>query len=718
MDFAWGGIETTMGSYGWSNYDWLTSNLTSLDIKPYYILDYGNPLYYNSISPNDTYSRNAFARFAANATLHFQGNNILWEMWNEPNIAFWTPTPNVTSYIALAQTTGNAIKAATPHEIYIGPASAGVDWNFLTSCITSGLLNVWDAVSVHFYRGNNPEQATADYASLRSLIRKNKPSTKPYVGLISGEWGYTTVVNVSDSRKVTEEVQAQYVTRQYLSNLQSDIPVSIWYDFHDDGTDPTNSEHRFGLFRNYEYTNRTLAYDPKPSGVAAIAFSTFLRQLSFNKQIDVGNSSAYVALYTDSDMPSTVVLVAWSTLGDISITIPVSNGQFNITNMYGNQSAVTTVSNGVLSITVNAEPQYIVPKATNQFLQFISGIKRLPLETVGYGNITIPIIVPNWGTTSVAVQIGSEAQVTIAPNQTAVSQQVVFYDIQNTVSQLQKFVISVSGMASVTLSTTLLYDYPLSLYPTIPSSSQLPFQVYNPQGTAFTGTLQVTVGTNTTTTTLNVASGVTASVVNATIQHTGNATDKYTVSYKILDSTGKVAGVGSNSYQLADDISKYTAGSLPSTYVVTTAPVNNVSITYSIIVPSTPYYAPGNVPALKFTYTADAGYKYLQVLPKTKVPINGNATTVGQWIYGDGNGNAARVRVVDSQGQTFQLTFGQVTWTGWQYKTVAVGGTSFWGGPADGVIHWPISWDTYFLWDSSQNAQTGIMYFTAPVAIF
>ena len=40
-------------------------------------------------------------------------------MYNEPNIKFWKPTPNVTAYINLATATGKAIKTATPSEVFL-----------------------------------------------------------------------------------------------------------------------------------------------------------------------------------------------------------------------------------------------------------------------------------------------------------------------------------------------------------------------------------------------------------------------------------------------------------------------------------------------------------------------------------------------------------------------------------------------------------------------
>lgn len=45
MDFTWSATERKKGEYNWSAYEELTANLEKRGIRPYYILDYSNPLY-------------------------------------------------------------------------------------------------------------------------------------------------------------------------------------------------------------------------------------------------------------------------------------------------------------------------------------------------------------------------------------------------------------------------------------------------------------------------------------------------------------------------------------------------------------------------------------------------------------------------------------------------------------------------------------------------
>jgi Cellulase (glycosyl hydrolase family 5) len=114
MDLAWAATERVKGRYDWSAYDDLTAHLLQRGIRPYYILDYSNPLYESGdASPQHPASVAAFARWAAATATHYQGKLIIWEIWNEPNGGFWKPHPDVAQYTALALPTCKAIRSAS-----------------------------------------------------------------------------------------------------------------------------------------------------------------------------------------------------------------------------------------------------------------------------------------------------------------------------------------------------------------------------------------------------------------------------------------------------------------------------------------------------------------------------------------------------------------------------------------------------------------------------
>jgi polysaccharide biosynthesis protein PslG len=172
MDFSWESSEREKGKYDFSAYDRLLAALEKDHIRAVFILDYANRHYDGGLSPSSDTGRRAMARCAVAAAGHFRGRGILWEMYNEPNIGFWKPKPDVNQYAKLALEVGRALRAAEPGETYIGPAASTIDFAFLEKCFQAGLLEYWSAVSVHPYRQGGPEAAAAEYARLRKLIER------------------------------------------------------------------------------------------------------------------------------------------------------------------------------------------------------------------------------------------------------------------------------------------------------------------------------------------------------------------------------------------------------------------------------------------------------------------------------------------------------------------------------------------------------------------
>ena len=60
MDFLWETTEKGPGQYDFSAYDGLVKSLENFRVHPYFILDYGNPLYDNGMAPHTEEGRQAF----------------------------------------------------------------------------------------------------------------------------------------------------------------------------------------------------------------------------------------------------------------------------------------------------------------------------------------------------------------------------------------------------------------------------------------------------------------------------------------------------------------------------------------------------------------------------------------------------------------------------------------------------------------------------------
>jgi len=366
MDFKWDITERERGHYDFADYDRLMKALDENQIRALFILDYGNPLYDNGAPPRTAETQQAFAHWASAAAKHFSNRGVMWEIYNEPNnFRFWASRPNVNEYVELALAVGRAFRSETPNEKLIGPAVSEIDYSFLEACFKAGLLDYWSAVSVHPYRHADPESAALEYCRLRKLIQSFRTRSSSYgasstnaslsdreIPIISGEWGYS-----SAWRSMNEEKQAALLTRELLTNIANGIPISIWYDWRDDGSDPSDPEDHFGLVRNSYQTGRDQVYEPKPAYRAARTFGDYFNGYVFQERLPVGRDDDYVLVFTKSGDRR---LAAWTTSATAHrINISTDQGEFKITRHTGESAGSVSAGPTGISIEVSTQPVYL-----------------------------------------------------------------------------------------------------------------------------------------------------------------------------------------------------------------------------------------------------------------------------------------------------------------------------------------------------------------------
>ena len=355
LDLSWDQVERRRGHYDFSTYEPVVDALLAHGVRPLCLPGYDNALYERASPPPSTVAglhtdaaRQGFARFAAAAAVHFSGRGIIWEIWNEPdNVHFWEPAVSPDEYMALAKLVVPAIRRSDPGATIVLPALTGlqpqyqVAWDFLARCFSLGLLDLADAISVHPYRLGAPESATDDYRRLRTLIARSAPRGKVDLPIINTEWGYSLTW-------VSREQQAAYFVRLALVNLLNGLPVSIWYDWQDDGADPRQMNDNFGLL--------TWTGQPTPAYLAA---RTLMRELSgfhLLRRIPLASDADYALLFTDGAATRQVL---WTTGPAHSISLPVGAPSLAVTDMTGNARTLPAVK-GHVTLQITGNPQYLM----------------------------------------------------------------------------------------------------------------------------------------------------------------------------------------------------------------------------------------------------------------------------------------------------------------------------------------------------------------------
>jgi hypothetical protein len=358
MDFTWADIEKSKGHFEFAAYDRLVKNCEDRNIRVLALLAYTNPLYDQNLSPHTDEGIAGFTAWTVALVNHFQGKGILWEMYNEPNGGFWKPQSDVNAYIKLALAVGKAIKSAAPRELYCGPALSGTDGGWLEPCYKAGLLNYWDAVTVHPYGDEPPEGRAPHYRGSFALLERYCPAGKT-VPLLSGEWGYTVT-------RVNPETQGKYFARQMLFNLLSGIPLSIWYDWRDDGPDPKDGEQNFGLVRNAYHPGANPVLETKPAYLAAKTLATELQGFTFNSRVTSTNPADFILTFRKG---TDIRWAAWSTSTTAhlaKLTVPRDVFEVLVTATTGQRLAKAPVEHSEIQIEINDGPKYLTPIASRK----------------------------------------------------------------------------------------------------------------------------------------------------------------------------------------------------------------------------------------------------------------------------------------------------------------------------------------------------------------
>jgi len=248
VDMLWANVERG-GSYRFFAYDTLLRALDARGMGALWILDYGHPDH-GGKTPRTPQDVAAFGRFAEAAAIHFKGRNVRYEVWNEPNISqFWTPSPNAAEYAALLGEAVAAIHRVDPSAKVSSGGVSRMDVPFLSRALNSGLAAGLAAAGIHPYPEKGPESIAPDLALLRDWAARTLGAR---IEIWDTEWGYSSAnaPKEAPSNGHTEagrRRQAVLAVRELLTVWTVGFPLAVWYDLRDDGPDPANPEHNYGL---------------------------------------------------------------------------------------------------------------------------------------------------------------------------------------------------------------------------------------------------------------------------------------------------------------------------------------------------------------------------------------------------------------------------------------------------------------------------------------
>jgi len=354
-EMQWHRIEPRQGEFDFAYYDKLVDTATRHGISVYGLIGYWS----DWTEPYTEQGVQDYVRYCRALVSHYKDRIRHWEIWNEPNIFFWSGDKEL--YFRLLDQAYGAIKEADPEAVVLGCSTAGIDLGFIERAIKAG--SRFDGLTVHPYRGDLDDLAfMAELRQTQELV-----SGRP---VWITEMGWPTEVGGG----VSEREQAVLIARCYVDAVASGACRSVsWYDFREDGLNPYYNEHHFGIVR-HDLT-------PKP---AYLAVATICRQLAGLKPGEVESWDSGAVLCPFSGGGRTVV-AAWSHGAAQVATVDDAPEDLAIVNLMGERTRPLRRGDAALVVLQADEPVLIESESGPIRLRPLA---QLPSITVRAGETT------------------------------------------------------------------------------------------------------------------------------------------------------------------------------------------------------------------------------------------------------------------------------------------------------------------------------------------
>lgn len=704
LDLNWSRVEKTAGAYDFTYYDSLMAQLKAHGLRAVLILDYGNKLYNSQLAPSTDDSRTAFVGFVNAAVSRYQGQGVIWEIWNEPNEnKFWAPAASADDYASLALVVGQAIRTVAPDEWIIGPGCSTFDWQFLQTCFQRGVLQYLDAVSVHPYRSHDiPETAIADYEQLKAMIEQYRPPGRG-IAIVDSEWGYSLGwVNFDP------DLQAKLVLRSKLVDMLEGARLSVSYAWQDAGTDVSDNSCWFGL--------HDVSLNERELGAAYRQFAGLMKGYKLVTRLDLGNPDDFCLLFSNGSSPE---LIAWTTDETHDALLPSSAGSFSGTDIKGNPFSAQTSGQGV-EVSLSDSPIVLRATTRNDLLRTASGWGRLPnSSTLGDFSKLQKILGPalvssSWkyapqGSSILVQDVASPDELfgmptysgtltglsTLSITSPSVQQQIASMprplDLSPSARELRVTLRMPDG--SQASQNCLLYPaYPVRLNVLTPQNGSLTVRVDNLSDVPFEGQLVAHANGKMATQSVSLAQGNASIVLHLSAIATSDLKAGLGMSVTAAGaSTLAPSGIPVSGTILVNRLPDPASGMYTSTLEGDPA----VQATAQVSVVAAPAGAGiTGMKSIRMDYTFPIGKSVISLTPPPAISGASwsNANRLGMWLYGDSSNNTVMCRFTDAGGQVFQAKYGQLDWSGWRYVEFSLTGAnaSSAGGAADGIVHGPI----------------------------
>lgn len=269
-----------------------------------FILGYGNRHHGEGQKPRSEPLRQAFNRYVDFVARSFKERIAHYEIWNEWDEEAPADPALSQDYLRLVTDAAGIIRQQAPHARVLAGAvtTKGIESGFAERLVKGGVMNAIDGLSLHPYvhcrsHSRNTPEAWIEWLAEVDL-QLSRIAGKP-VPLYLTEMGWPAHKGKCG---VDETTQASYLARSFfLARMLPNIRGMWWYDLRNDGSDPTEREHNFGLVRQ--------DLSKKPAYEVLAAISPVVGGYQFVERVETSAAELVVLRFADANDE---VLVGWS----------------------------------------------------------------------------------------------------------------------------------------------------------------------------------------------------------------------------------------------------------------------------------------------------------------------------------------------------------------------------------------------------------------------
>jgi len=195
-----------------------------------------------------------------------------------------------------------------------------MDLPFLSDTAAAARTPDVNAAAVHPYRRAGPESVAAELLVFRELVSHTFGAK---VEIWDTEWGYASYDYFSKTlqgdghSQAGRKRQAVLAGREILTVWALGLPVAVWYDLRDDGDDPRNPEHNYGLLDASD--------SDKPAMKAIRTLTAFARNHTFTGMVKDAPDGAH-AMCLDGSAGR--IFAVWTDQPDSRISLRLSRDHF------------------------------------------------------------------------------------------------------------------------------------------------------------------------------------------------------------------------------------------------------------------------------------------------------------------------------------------------------------------------------------------------------